>query len=677
MSKRKLAAIMFSDIVGYNSLLKEDEKKAFETRKKNQRIHRRLIRKYNGRWLKEMESSTLASFSSIIDAVMCALSIQKAAKELNIPIRCGIHQGEVLFEKNDVLGDGVNIASRIQGLADSYDIVISERVYDDIKNKEGLGVELLGEHTLKGVTKPTVIYKVNSTDDQLLDFTIDTGELVRPMSFGRSILVSGILIIALLAFALYYFLPKIISPQTEQDQSVLVLPCVNYTGTDTLDYFLAGMHDAMIGDIGKVSALRIISTTTAKTYKNTEKSIPEIASELGVNNIIEPSVMCLGDSICIRLKAISAYPEEKQLWIQDFKVEKSEILSLYNTVAKDIADRIKVTLTPQEKKLLASTRTVDQEVYDAYLKSMQFLGDASLPSLNKSLEYLNFAIEKDPDWAPLYSGLGGVWLTFLHMGHASPSVAVPKIYENMNKALELDPDLPNAHSTSAMVAQLMEWDWEKSEKEFLRALALNPNDAYARIFYAQFLSTMQRSDEALMQGKLAYELDLLNPMMKCWYGALLMGIGDCETALAVAEEVVAVDPEHWLANSVIGEAAFQCENYNRGFEADIICLKPILEEDIIESIQGIFKEKGLAAANKEISRQLEVYAENNPMGPVGMAISYIKWSQFEKVLDCLEKGYEMHDPQMIYITTKMYHFEPLFDNPRFIDIVEKMKLPLP
>ena len=119
------------------------------------------------------------------------------------------------------------------------------------------------------------------------------------------------MIIALLAFALYYFLPKIISPQTEQDQSVLVLPSVSYLrAQDTLDYFLAGMHDAMIGDIGKVSALRIISTTTAKTYKNTEKSIPEIASELGVNNIIEPSVMCMGDSVCIRLKAISAYPEE-------------------------------------------------------------------------------------------------------------------------------------------------------------------------------------------------------------------------------------------------------------------------------------------------------------------------------------------------------------------------------
>jgi TolB-like protein len=227
----------------------------------------------------------------------------------------------------------VNIASRIHSVADTNDIIISETVYNDIKNKEGLEIKFLGEQTLKGVSKPIGIYKVSCSDESLLDFTIDTGELVRPLSFGRTTIVVGIMVIALLALALYYFFPKIVKPPLEQDQSILVLPCVNYLNTDTLDYFLAGMHDAMIGDIGKISALRVISTTTAKTYKNTEKSIPEIAIELGVNNIIEPSVMCLEDSVCIRLKAISAYPEEKQLWIHDFKVEKSEILNLYNQVS--------------------------------------------------------------------------------------------------------------------------------------------------------------------------------------------------------------------------------------------------------------------------------------------------------------------------------------------------------
>ncbi|MGD9329006.1 MAG: adenylate/guanylate cyclase domain-containing protein, partial [Cyclobacteriaceae bacterium] len=280
MAQRRLAAIMFSDIVGYSSLLKEDEKKAFDILRKNQRIHKRLIKKFKGRWLKEMESGTLASFSSVMDAVMCALSIQKATTELNILVRIGIHLGEVIFEKKDVLGDGVNIASRIHGFIDTSGIVISDTVYKDIRNKEGLEIESLGSQALKGVASPVGIYMVGCRDESLLDFTIDTGELVRPLSFGRTTIGVGILIIALLAFVLYYFLPKIMNPTSEQDQSVLVFPFNNYLGTDTLEYFVAGMHDAFITDIGQISALNVKSKTTANAIKNTNKTIPQIAEEL-------------------------------------------------------------------------------------------------------------------------------------------------------------------------------------------------------------------------------------------------------------------------------------------------------------------------------------------------------------------------------------------------------------
>ena len=197
MAQRRLAAIMFSDIVGYSSLLKEDEQKAFDILRKNQRIHKRLIKKFKGRWLKEMESDTLASFSSVMDAVMCALSIQKATTELNIPVRIGIHLGEVIFEKKDVLGDGVNIASRIQNVINTSGIIVSEKVYSDIKNKEGLEIESLGSHTLKGVESPVDIYGITCHDNNILDFTIDTGELVKPLSPGRSNIITGIVVIAI------------------------------------------------------------------------------------------------------------------------------------------------------------------------------------------------------------------------------------------------------------------------------------------------------------------------------------------------------------------------------------------------------------------------------------------------------------------------------------------------
>ena len=676
MAQHKLAAIMFSDIVDYDSLLKEDEKKAFEILRKNQRINKRLIRKFKGRWLKDMESGTLASFSSIIDAVTCALAIQKVTIELNIPVRIGIHQGEVIFEKKDVLGDGVNIASRIHSLIDTHDIVISDTVYKDIRNKEGLLIESLGSQTLKGVESPVGIYSVSCRDESVLDFTIDTGELVRPLSFKRSSIIIGIIVIALMSFAIYYFIPKSTS-SSEFKKRVLILPPENYLGTDTLDYLFAGMHDLLIGDMGKIGALNVISRTSAVAFKKEGKSMSEMASEYNIDYIVEYSVLCYDDSVCTQFKVYDE--KENELSVQDFSVEKSQILSLYNNVTKDIADRINITLTPQQEKLLSEARTVDLEAYDDYMKGYQYIGDYSLESLNKAKEYYISAIKKDPNWAPLYAGLAGVWLGLQHLGYESPSVATPNIYENLNKALELDPDLSDVHVYNASIAHWMEWDWEKSEKEFIKALAINPNDAVSRIWYAQLLGTLQRPEEAKMQGQLAFELDPLNPLIKCWYGALLVAVGDCETALALAEEVVADDPDHALANGVIYWAAFSCEDYDKVIKSQKYWLQmdggEQFNEDTYMEIERIYNEQGFSAAYREVMKQYEEFTNYSSNHPVDMANMYVKANQLDKAMVLLEKGFELHDPQMIYIT--VYPFDPLFDNPRFIDIVEKMNLPFP
>ena len=675
MAQRRLAAIMFTDIVGYDSLLKEDEKKAFEALRKNQRIHRRLIKKFNGRWLKEMGRGTLASFSSIIDAVMCSLSIQKATSELNIPIRIGIHLGEVIFEKKDVLGDGVNIASRIHSLIDIHGIVVSEKVYSDIKNKEGLELESIGTQTLKGVDTPVGIYKVSCTDDSLLDFTIDTGELIRPLSFGRTTIVAGILIIALLAFALYYFLPKFTQSSSELGKSVLILPFNNYLGTDTLDYFVAGMHDALISDIGKVSALNVKSKTTANAIKNANKSIPEIAEELGINTFIETGVLCIGDSICLQMKIFDE--EENEIWIRDFKAERSQILNLYSKITKDIADRINVALTPEEEQLLAKSRTIDKEVYDAYLKGYSYIEDLSHESLLKARDYLNRAIEKDPDWAPLYAAMATIWLSIGSMAVESPEIAVPIVYENLNKAIELNPDLAEAHYVSASMAWTAEWDWEKAEKEFLKALSINPNHALSRIHYSHMLYILQRPEEGSAQANRAYKLDPLNPIIQSTYGLTLLCERDCASAVSVLENLLASDPDNFLANNVIDAAAFQCGDLNRVFEAEKHLHLLLLEEGVMNEIEKIYNEKGFYTALEESMCHLEVLAEKVYVCPADMAFKYYMINQDDKSMEWIEKGAEVRDPTTLYIGTGYLNFIRLYDNPRFIEVLEKMNLPLP
>ncbi len=193
-------------------------------------------------------------------------------------------------------------------------------------------------------------------------------------------------------------------------QSLVILPFDNFTGDEGLEYFVSGMHSSLIGDMGKISGLRVISKTSSNVYKGVDMSVPQIASELNVEAVVEAQVMCLGDSICLQVKVISVYPEEKQLWVADYKEEKSQILNLYNRVTKQIADEVMVELTADEENLLSVTTTVDKEAYDAFLRGHYYWGNDLLSeeSLNKTLENLNIAIEEDPGFAPPYAGVAQV-----------------------------------------------------------------------------------------------------------------------------------------------------------------------------------------------------------------------------------------------------------------------------
>jgi len=335
-----------------------------------------------------------------------------------------------------------------------------------------------------------------------------------------------------------------------------------------------------------------------------------------------------------------------------------------------------IELTPEEERLLSISKTVDREAYDAYLKSSYLLDDGSKESLMKALEYLNRAVEKDPDWAPLYSGLTTVWWVIAGMGYETPEIAGPKIFANRNKALELDPDLADIHMVDALMAHQTEWNWEKSEMEFLKAIAINPNNAESRVLYGELLCNLQRPGEALTQGQLAIELDPNNPLVQAWYSALLSGLGDCEAALTYMEKLVATNQGHLLANIVIEKAAFQCKDYEKAFQATKHILP--LEEDALKEIEAIFDEHGFVAAYEEILRQSEVLAQKGYfLVPIEMAYRYVMVDQPDKAMDWVEKGYELHDQNMPYIATSIYNLDPLFDNPRFIKILQKMNLPLP
>jgi TolB-like protein/tetratricopeptide (TPR) repeat protein len=501
----------------------------------------------------------------------------------------------------------------------------------------------------------------------------DVKTVTVPNAWKIATYISFVVIVGLVAFNILTR-GNVIKPGSIQ--SLVVLPFNNYTGQDNLDWFVSGMHSSLIQDMGTVGGLRIIGETSSNAFKGKNLQVTEIASELNVDAVIEADVLCLGeDTVCFQTRLIKSGQKEEQLWVADYKVARNQILNWYKAVTKQVAKEIKIKLTPEQELLLSKSRTVDREVYDEYWRALSDEGVASVESLLRGREFLNSAIKKDPNWAPLYSALAQVWIWIQQVQYEPPSVTAPEIYKNLNKAIELDPNLPEAHFLKALIAQLTEWDWEKSEREFLMALAINPNDARSRMFYGQLLLILQRVDEGVAQGRIAFSLDPLSTDMKLLYAGLLNLAGDYKTALPLAEEIVAADTGHQSANGMLAMAAFGLKEYDKAFEAYRYFLR-YYNIDVNE-IKRICSEQGFVKANEEIMNHLEEFAQNNPVSYSDMTGIYLNMNQPDKAMDWLEKGFELHDPIMTYITARGNGTKALFNNPRFIALVKKMNLPLP
>jgi Tfp pilus assembly protein PilF len=372
---------------------------------------------------------------------------------------------------------------------------------------------------------------------------------------------------------------------------------------------------------------------------------------------------------------LDAFPEERQVWMQDYMEDKSQILNLYNAVTKEISKEINVLLTPKEKDKFSEARNINTQAYDAYLKGYSYIEDMSKESLFRARDFLNGAIEKDPDWAPLYAALATVWLSIGSFGAEPPEVASPAVYNYLQKALDLDPDLAEAHYVSAFMAWTAEWDWEKAEKEFLKALSINPNHAVSRMHYSHVLFILQRPEEGIAQANLAYRLDPLNPAIQSTYAASLLGARDYISAFSILDKLLASDPDNFLANNVMEPAAFQCGILDRAFEA-FKHFSP-LEEGAMKMIEKIYNDKGFKAAYAAALQELEILSKDTYLVPTDMAIRYYFINEDDKVLDWIEKGTEVRDPSTLYVGTGFCNFTRLHDKPRFMELLRKMNLPLP
>jgi serine/threonine protein kinase/TolB-like protein/tetratricopeptide (TPR) repeat protein len=456
-------------------------------------------------------------------------------------------------------------------------------------------------------------------------------------------------------------------------RSLAVLPLTNLSRDPEQEYFADGMTEALIFELAKLRALKIISRTSAMRYKGSAKSLPEIAEELNVEGVVEGSVLRVGQRVRITAQLIHAATDTHR-WAESYERDMREVLLLQTEVAQAIAREIKVAVTPEETRRLARARPVNPEAYEAYLKGRFHWYKLSAEHFETALEYFQLALEKDPDCALAYAGVADVWSSRGDSGVLPPREAFPKAKAAVLKALELDDRLAEVHVNLANCRFIYEWYWSGAEAEFQRAIELNPNYADTHLFYSDFLISMRRSREAMAEIERALESDPFNFFFQCFFGWHLVYLHRYDEAIAQLRKTLRTEPDFPAAHLGLW-GAFHRKRMDEEALAEAKKFFALLgDSEVAEALARGCAEAGYLGAMSLAAEKLAARSEQSHVPAIRVARLYAHAAETDRALEWLEKAYEQREPPLVHLNVG-WDWDDLRSAPRFQDLLRRMNFP--
>ncbi len=460
--------------------------------------------------------------------------------------------------------------------------------------------------------------------------------------------------------------------------SLAVLPLENLSGDPQQDYFADGMTEALITDLAQIRSLRVISRTSVMQYKGSRKPLPEVARALHVDAVVEGSVLRSGERVRITAQLIQARTD-RHLWAKTYERDLRDVLALQSEVASAIAQEVKVKLTPQEQVRMASSRPVDREAYEAYLKGSYFWNKRTPEGLTKATEFFQQAIEKDPGYALAYAGLAESYFALSFYGDVAPKQYFPRVKEAATKALEIDDTLAEAHASLASTLTFYDWDWPSAEREFRRALELNPSYAMGHRAYASYLSAMGRHREAIAEAKRAQELDPLSLDVNTMAGRCFYHARQYDQAIEQYRRALEIDPNFTIAHQFSGKAYAQKGMYREAL-AELQEAGAVYKEagagytEPLSVIGLVYAVSGRPGQAQHVLEELKAIRKQKYVPPWSIVRVYAGLGQKDQAFAWLEKGFQERDNRLIWLKV-----DPMFDNlrcdPRFADLLRRLRFP--
>jgi TolB-like protein/AraC-like DNA-binding protein/Tfp pilus assembly protein PilF len=627
---RRLAAVMFTDIIGYTSMMQEDEKRAITIRSQHRKVFDQTHNQYQGKILQYFGDGTLSVFQSSVEAVECAIAIQLALNKGEIiPVRIGLHVGDIVFDGTDIYGDGVNIASRIENLGVGGTILLSERLNDDLINQQQISTQSLGQFEFKNIAQSIEVFAVNN---------------------------AGIKV------------PKLSELQGKQkasNKSIAILPFVNMSSDPDNEYFSDGITEEIINALTKDKALKVIARTSSFAYKGKNIDIRTIGKQLNVATILEGSVRKIRNRVRINAQLINAN-DGIHLWSKNFDRELEDIFALQDEISLLISDQIRENFGHFEIKEPSKTQpTKNIEAYEVFLKGSYYLQRKDFDDTKKALSCFQEAIQLDPNYAEAYAYMGETYLHFAGFGLLSTAEAHAKARSAAKKAIQLNEEEARAHKVLAYIHFFYDWDWNAALQEYNKAIACGlPNQNEFITYYYIFIQ--KDYDRAIKITQEVLETDPLYIINHWQLGLSYYFAGRHEEALVAFDGALKLEPNYGEALRWRGVVLA----YLNRFEEAIASINKALEVSNGEGPANydLLVVKTLMGKKEEVLASIDQTAYLDPVDP---AMLYTLLDMPDEAIEWLEKGYQERSVMMVTIKY-FWIWDNIREDARFKAIYDKM-----
>ena len=634
---RQLAAIMFTDIVGYTALMGDDEQQAIELLKQSRELQKPLVEKFSGRWIKEIGDGVMASFPIVSDAVFCAIEIQQSINKIpELKLRIGINQGQVVVENEDVFGDVVNIASHIQSIATPGGIYISESVHNNIVNKPGIETRFVKQETLKDVKEPVKMYEV-----------ITSGES-----------------------------PKIKIRQTKKSQgkSIAVLPFTNMSNDPDQEYFSDGIAEEIQNSLAHVKDLKVAGRTSSYQFKGKNIDLRKLGQKLGVDTVLEGSVRKQNNRLRITVQLVNV-EDGFHLWSERYDRETDDIFEIQDEIALSVTEKLKITLLETEKAIITATPTENKEAYDLYLKG-RFYWSRRGPGLKKGLEYFLQAAQLDPEFSLAHAGIADTYALFAFYSILPPHDVIPKARQAAERAIQLNPTRVEPYSVLAYIFTFYDWNWAESKKQFEKAIAINPAYAPAHYWYSNYLTWVERdyvhsTDEASK----AVELEPMISHSHTTLATVYFCSGKFEEACKSSQTAIDLDPNTFISYSCLSAALCELGKYDEAIEVSKLAVNisarhqyPLIE------LNWLYYKTGNIPEAQKVADELILRSKTEFVSGLSLSVAAYSIKNYDMAYEFLERAFA--EKASLLVTIELYPFFSFIKtDPRFQPFIKRMNFP--